>query len=427
MKKSKSVCVIGLGYIGLPTAAILANVGWNVTGVDVNQDLVNNINKGLVSFNEKGLKEILKEVVDEGYLQASITPSYADYFIISVPTPITDEKKADLSYVIEAINTIIPFLRINNTIIIESTIPPKTIDNFIVPLINATGFSPGIDIFIAHCPERVLPGNLLEELINNTRIIGGINQESTQRAVEIYKSFVKSDIIETNALNAEMSKLMENAYRDVNIAFANELVKISETLSIDALEVIKLANLHPRVNILAPGPGVGGHCIAVDPYFIIEKAPKQTALIAAAREVNNSMPEFVIEQIKKMLPLQSEKISILGLSYKGNVGDIRESPAVSILEKLMKLGYKISVYDPHVSTSKYHLVDFVSCLLDSSLLLVLVDHNEFKFLDEEQILEYMKDPLVFDTKNIITIKNEAIRLINFSNLKDINKANKVSW
>lgn len=267
--------------------------------------------------------------------------------------------------------------------------------------------------------ERVLPGRILVELVENNRIVGGVNDVSTDKAVEVYATFVKGDLLRTSALSAEMSKLMENTYRDVNIALANELVKISEKLGIDALEVIGLANEHPRVNLHLPGPGVGGHCLAVDPYFIIEKAPEESQLIAKARSINNSMPDFVVEQVSKRVNNSSSKIAVLGLTYKGNIDDVRESPAMEIVDKLLEEGYTLGVHDPHVSQEQvnFKILSFEEAIEDSECILVLTDHNEFKNFDEKVILGKMKQPLVLDTRNCVSINSEEIRYVNFGNLK----------
>jgi UDP-N-acetyl-D-mannosaminuronic acid dehydrogenase len=413
--------VVGLGYIGLPTAAMFAQSGWKVIGVDVNPIAVEKLNKGEIHIEEVGLEELVKQGVEAGKLRASLTPAEADCFIIAVPTPHNEDHTANLDYVIEATKSIIPFLKEGNTVIVESTIPPRTINDVVASIIIEAGLSPGEDIYLAHCPERVLPGRILIELVENTRIVGGINEVSAQKAAEVYRSFVKGDILITSAVSAEMSKLMENTYRDVNIALANELVKISEKLDINALEVIQLANHHPRVNLHQPGPGVGGHCLAVDPYFIIEKAPEQSVLISEARKINNSMPEFVVNQVKNLLPDNSSKIAVFGLTYKGNIDDVRESPAMDVLSLLQLHGYKLGIYDPHVQQGQVNflLSTFDEAIQDAECILVLTDHNEFKRLDEAAILSKMKKPVVFDTKNCVNVKDSDITYYSFGSLGKI--------
>ncbi|KAB7707377.1 nucleotide sugar dehydrogenase [Bacillus aerolatus] len=418
---NKSLCVIGLGYIGLPTAAMFARAGWKVTGVDVNPVAVDKLNRGEIHIEEVGLEELVKSGVESGNLRAQLEPSEANCFIIAVPTPHNEDNTANLDYVIEATKAAIPLLKEGNTVIVESTIPPRTIDDVVAPILREAGWQPGEDIYLAHCPERVLPGRILIELVENTRIVGGINEISAQKAADVYRSFVTGDILITSAVSAEMSKLMENTYRDVNIALANELVKISEKLDVNALEVIQLANHHPRVNLHQPGPGVGGHCLAVDPYFIMEKAPEQSVLISDARRINNSMPEFVVNQVKKMLPDTASKIAVFGLTYKGNIDDVRESPAMDVLSLLQAEGYKIGIYDPHVQQQQvnFHLSSFEEAVQDAECILVLTDHNEFKQLDEETIFNKMKMPVVFDTKNCVVINDANIDYYNFGNLAKI--------
>ncbi|MGI2327652.1 nucleotide sugar dehydrogenase [Planococcus sp. YIM B11945] len=417
------MCVIGLGYIGLPTAAMFANNGWNVVGVDINTEAVKAINLGKIHIEEQGLEILVSNAVNKDNLIAKFEAEDADCFIIAVPTPHHADNTANLDFVVEAVKSIVQYVKKGDIIIIESTIPPRTINDVVAPIFSKEQWDVGNDIFLAHCPERVLPGKIIKELVENNRIIGGINNISTEKAAEVYESFVTGSILKTSALSAEMSKLMENTYRDVNIALANELVKISAELDLDALEVIKLANHHPRVNLHSPGPGVGGHCLAIDPYFIIEKAPNDSILISSARAINNSMPEFVVEQIKKLVPNKSAKISILGLTYKGNIDDVRESPAMDIIKLLQNIGYNIGFYDPHVKQEQvnFYLGSFEEAIIDSECLIVLTDHNEFISLDEHLILSKMKNKLIFDTKDCVNIVNSSINYINFSNLGSLAK------
>ncbi|QED49187.1 nucleotide sugar dehydrogenase [Cytobacillus dafuensis] len=415
---SKSLCVIGLGYIGLPTAAIFASAGWDVIGVDINPMIVEKLNQGKIHIEETGLEDAVQKAVAQGKLRAQLEPTNADCFIIAVPTPINSDNIANIDYVLQATKAILPFIKQDNVIIIESTIPPRTIDDKIVPIFQEEGWRVGENIYLAYCPERVLPGRILTELVENSRIVGGVNEHSAQKAADVYKTFVKGTILTTTTVNAEMVKLMENTYRDVNIALVNELVKICDHLHIDALEVIKFANFHPRVNLHLPGPGVGGHCIAVDPYFIIEKAPNQSVLISNAREINNSMPSFVIEKVKKLVPNVNTKIAVFGLSYKGNNDDVRESPAVSVLKLLQLEGYHIAVYDPHVNQNQIEtkLTSFEEAITDAECILVLTDHNEFKDISENRIIHLMKKPVIFDTRNCIEVKDNRISYFNYGKL-----------
>ncbi|MBJ8072273.1 UDP-N-acetyl-D-mannosamine dehydrogenase [Bacillus mycoides] len=416
-----TVCVVGLGYIGLPTATMFANAGKSVRGVDINFTAVDMINNGKAHIKENGLDELLRKVVEEGKLKADTTPAHADVFIIAVPTPHNEDYTANLDAVVAATKAILPYLKKDNIVIVESTIPPRTINDVVAPIINSSEWKVGEEIYLAHCPERVLPGKILDELVNNTRIVGGVNEISATKAAEVYRSFVKAPILETTALIAEMSKLMENTYRDVNIALANELVKISSDLEIDALEVIKLANHHPRVNIHLPGPGVGGHCLAVDPYFIIEKSPQNAKLISDARHINKSMPQFVIEYVEKLVGKKTDKIAVLGLTYKGDIDDIRESPALLIAQSLMEKGYYLNIHDPYVRASQvpFKMWDFEEAITDADCILVLTDHSDFKNLDQDLIIKKCKKPVILDTKNCVNIDNTNINYYNFGNLYEI--------
>ncbi|WP_066389185.1 nucleotide sugar dehydrogenase [Neobacillus mesonae] len=418
----KKICIIGLGYIGLPTAAMFAKSGYDVVGVDINESAVNLLNQGKIHIEEVGLGNLVKKVVQENRLRATTSPEEADVFIIAVPTPNYPNHTANLEYVKIATKNILPYLKEGNVVIVESTIPPRTIDDFVAPIIQAEGWKVGEEIYLAHCPERVLPGRILIELVENTRIVGGINEISAIKAAEVYGSFVTGDIIKTSAVTAEMSKLMENTFRDVNIALANELAKISDKLGINALEVIKLANRHPRVNIHQPGPGVGGHCLAVDPYFIIEKAPEQSPLIFNARSINNSMPEFVVEHVEKIVE-NGGKVAVFGLTYKGNIDDVRESPALDVVSLLQDKGYQLSIYEPHAMQEQvsFPLSTFDEAIDQADLILVLTDHNEFKCLDEVKIYSKMRNPIVFDTKNCVTINSQFIKYYNYGNLYTMGK------
>jgi UDP-N-acetyl-D-mannosaminuronic acid dehydrogenase len=290
-------------------------------------------------------------------------------------------------------------------------------DNIVKPIFEEKGFTIGKDLYLAHCPERVLPGKIIEELIHNNRIIGGITPECSDKAAEVYSIFVKGNMMKTEAKTAELSKCMENTFRDVNIALANELSKISAEIGVNALDVIKLANKHPRVNIHSPGPGVGGHCLAIDPYFVYALAPDQAKIIKLARDTNKSMPKFVADNVKKILKNQkSSKIAILGVSYKGNTGDTRESPAFDVIN-LLKDEYELAIHDPHVINDDYE--SFKDASKDASLCLILSDHNQFKNLDYEYLINNMKTPIIFDTKNIIEKVPKEIELYNFGNLYKI--------
>ncbi|CAC7549965.1 capsular polysaccharide synthesis enzyme [Staphylococcus aureus] len=340
------------------------------------------------------------------------------YFIIAVPTPNNDDqyRSCDISLVMRALDSILPFLEKGNTIIVESTIAPKTMDDFVKPVIENLGFTIGEDIYLVHCPERVLPGKILEELVHNNRIIGGVTKACIEAGKRVYRTFVQGEMIETDARTAEMSKLMENTYRDVNIALANELTKICNNLNINVLDVIEMANKHPRVNIHQPGPGVGGHCLAVDPYFIIAKDPENAKLIQTGREINNSMPSYVVDTTKQIIKaLSGNKVTVFGLTYKGDVDDIRESPAFDIYELLnQEPDIEVCAYDPHVE------LDFVEhdmshAVKDASLVLILSDHSEFKNLSDSHF-DKMKHKVIFDTKNVVKSSFEDVSYYNYGNI-----------
>lgn len=399
------ICVLGLGYIGLPTASILATNGFQVTGVDVNQKVVDVINNGQIHINEPGLKTVVYAAVQSGNMSAQLTPTEADVFIIAVPTPIFPDHTADLTSVINAAEIILPYLKKGNLVILESTCPPRTTEDILVPIFRKTGYVIGEELFIAHCPERVLPGNILHEFVSNDRIIGGINPQSAVQAKKLYETVVQGNLVMTDATSAEMAKLMENTFRDVNIALANEVCKIAYELNLDALEVIKLANMHPRVNIHKPGPGVGGHCIAVDPWFIVEKA-QSAQLIGLSRKINDSMPRFVADRICQLLAkVESPRVTVLGVSYKGNVDDARESPATEVIRELKQRNIEVRIYDPYVKEYEYEMTNLEDAFLASDLVVVLAEHKEFKYLSAPELGGLMRNKQLFDTRNCL---NHAI-------------------
>ncbi|MGL4790281.1 MAG: nucleotide sugar dehydrogenase [Anaerotignaceae bacterium] len=415
------ICVIGLGYIGLPTAAMFASHGCHVVGVDIMENVVETLNKGEIHIEEPGLGEVIRKNVEEGSFKASLMPEKADVFIISVPTPnVQDEYlSCDLTYVVEACKSIIPYLEKGNVVIIESTISPKSTDDVMKPIFEEAGFVIGENLYLAHCPERVLPGQILHELKYNNRIIGGITENCTEAAAKVYSTFVQGEIIKTEAKTAELSKCMENTFRDVNIALANELAKICYKLDINCLDVIEMANKHPRVNLHQPGPGVGGHCLAIDPYFIWAKAPEEANIIKLGRDTNCSMPHFVVEKTKMLLEgIENPKIAVFGVTYKGNVDDVRESPAMEIVEILENQEYELQIFDPHVNNPNY--VDMETAVTNADLVLVLTDHKEYKNMDLKFIASKMRNPLIFDTRNIIK-ENDKIVVVNYGNLYKFKK------
>ncbi|TNC80770.1 MAG: UDP-N-acetyl-D-mannosamine dehydrogenase [Oleiphilus sp.] len=396
---TKSICVIGLGYIGLPTASLLGTKGYQVTGVDVSKDIVDTINQGKIHIVEPDLDLLVKSAVNAGNLKASLEPCKADIFIIAVPTPFKENHVPDLSYVEHATRTIAPYVQKGNLVILESTSPVGTTD-LVTDILQEYGHNTAQDIFVAHCPERVLPGRILIELVQNDRIVGGINNASTKVASRFYKEFVSGQVFETTAKTAELSKLTENSFRDVNIAFANELSLICDRENIDVWELISLANRHPRVNILQPGPGVGGHCIAVDPWFIIHRNVEQSKLIRAAREVNDAKPQWVISKVKeKAERFKHPVIACLGLAFKANVDDLRESPALAITKQLAEENIgEIIVCEPNIKAHKeFNLYSFDEAIERADILLVLVDHEPFKSLSAAKLSE----KIVIDTRGIV--------------------------
>jgi UDP-N-acetyl-D-mannosaminuronic acid dehydrogenase len=421
------ICVIGLGYIGLPTASVLASKGYQVLGVDVFDDIVDTINQGNIHIVEPDLAAIVKKSVESGNLRAGLKPEKSDAFIIAVPTPFkTDQHNAkipDVSYVEGATKSIVSVLEPDNLVILESTSPVGTTEN-VAEIICAARPELRGKIHVAYCPERVLPGQILKELTENNRIVGGIDRISAEIAKELYQSFVKGETVLTNARTAEMSKLTENSFRDVNIAFANELSLICDKLNINVWELIQLANLHPRVNILQPGPGVGGHCIAVDPWFIVDSAPNEARLIRTAREINDGKPEFVISKIKdKAREFKSPVIACLGLAFKPDIDDLRESPAVNIVRHLImdKVG-SLLVVEPYIKklpknlaldyeeesqieaaatlendcVCDIQLVDLSRALNEADIIVLLVNHRQFIDIERNKL----QNKVVIDTRGV---------------------------
>lgn len=413
---------IGLGYIGLPTSIMFAKHGVDVVGVDIKQEAVDKLNNGQIHIEEPGLQEALEEVLASGKFKASTIPEQADAYIIAVPTPNNNDehKSCDISIVMSGVESIIPLLKRGDTVIVESTIAPRTMDDHVKPYLESKGFIIGEDIYLVHCPERVLPGQIMHELVYNNRIIGGITPACVEAGKRVYGTFVKGEMIETQAKTAEMSKLMENTYRDVNIALANELAKICNDLEINVNDVIEMANKHPRVNLHTPGPGVGGHCLAVDPYFIIAEAPEHALLIKLARDINVSMPEYVVHHAKDILSrIGGNKVTVFGLTYKGDVDDIRESPAFDIYEMLTASQYEVVAYDPHVK-QEFVEEDMGTAVKDSDLVLILSDHSEFKQLTDGDF-DGMRSRYILDTKNVVKTKDEfeEVKYYNFGNLYNL--------
>jgi len=395
MTKRLTVNIIGLGYIGLPTAAIIAKNGHRVLGVDIDQELVDKINQGQFSNLEPGLDEALEAASALGNLRASCKAESANVHMICVPTPLMTDSALpmpDMSYIFEAIKSLIDILREDDLLLIESTIPvglSAQVSSFIEDICSDLR-----NVDIAHCPERVIPGNMMWELVNNDRIVGGLSDEATDRAAEFYRSFVKGEVVKTNAQTAELCKLSENSFRDVNIAFANELSMICDQQNVDIWELIELANRHPRVNILQPGVGVGGHCIAVDPWFIVANNEKDTKIIQTARQVNTSKTDWAVEKINSSIKkannngVTTPKIGCLGIAFKPDVDDVRESPALDVVERLINAGNNVMVVDPYVANNMpFELFKLEEVLRDADILVVLVKHKEFKGLTMNKIVK----------------------------------------
>jgi len=400
----KKVCVIGLGCIGLPTACILSSKGFKVVGVDKSEKLMDELRQVSIDLLEPGLAGLANAAIKSDRFIAKLSPEEADIFMICVPTPPTDENEADLTYVKDAAKSILPYLRKGNLVILESTVPPGTTEEILKPILEKSGLRIGDELHLAHCPERVLPGNILKELVENDRIIGGINPESAELAKEVYQSFVEGEIYLTDATTAEMVKLVENSFRDVNIAFANELSQICDKLNLRVWEVIELANRHPRVNILKPGPGVGGHCVAVDPFFIVEKAPDEAKLIKTARWVNDSMPDYIVEKVEravKQAEIKTPIIACLGIAYKAGTGDLRGSPALKIIRRLREKGYIVRSCDPYIRDfTEFPLFSLEETVRGTDCLVLLVDHEEFKGINLDALLKKMRGSLIIDSRGI---------------------------
>lgn len=399
--------VIGLGYIGLPTALMLATHGIEVVGTDYNKDLVDTLNDGKITFEEKGLDELFREAVNSG-IKFSSAYQKTDTYIISVPTPYdVFSKKVDVCYIEKAIKSVMEVCLKGANVVIESTISPGTIDKHIRPIIEKNGFIIGKDLNLVHAPERIIPGNMVYELLHNNRTIGADSFEVGEKIKKIYASFCHGEIEVTDIRTAEMTKVVENTFRDINIAYANELAKICRSDGMDVYEIIRIANKHPRVNILMPGPGVGGHCISVDPWFLVGDYPGLANIILAARKINDSMPEFVLERIylimKKNNMTDVSRVGLYGLTYKENVDDIRESPTLQMLESMEKhlSGSLVKVYDPFIKQdivpNQIHDLDEFLDAVD--LVVLLVSHNEII-----QNMYKLKEKIILDTRNICEIE-----------------------
>jgi UDP-N-acetyl-D-mannosaminuronic acid dehydrogenase len=410
--KFQKICVIGLGYIGLPTAATFASHGVPALGVDVNSHIIETLNRGKIHIHEPGLREAVAKAVQSGNFQAATQLAEADAFIIAVPTPFRENefgeyngvqyKLADMRAVTSAAESIVPFLRKGNLVVLESTSPPRTTVDLVAPILARTGLEPGRDFHLAYSPERVLPGQILRELIENARVIGGITPACAEAGSDLYSVFVKGQIVKTDATTAEMVKLMENTYRDINIAVANEFSRLADKFGVDVWEAISIANLHPRVKILSPGPGVGGHCISVDPWFFVEAAPELTPLIYHSRQVNDGQPRFVVQKVRQALGgLKGKRISALGLAYKPDVDDLRESPASEVVYKLREEGAIVTAWEPFKPEANLPGIimspSLEDAIKDADALVLLVKHTEFTKLVPAEIAQLTKARMAIDT------------------------------
>ncbi|AZN38586.1 nucleotide sugar dehydrogenase [Paenibacillus albus] len=399
--------IIGLGYIGLPTALMFAKHGIKVVGTDNNAELVSSLTDGRLSFEEEGLEELF-QAAQANRIAFSTEYQRTHTYIIAVPTPyIKESKKLDPKYVFAAVNSVLDVCEKGTAIIIESTISPGTIDKYVRPVIEKRGYVIGQDVHLLHAPERIIPGSMIYELEHNSRTIGTDNLEIGNKIKDLYSSFCKSEILVTDIRSAEMSKVVENTYRDINIAFANELAKICRTDDMDVYEIIRIANKHPRVNILQPGPGVGGHCISVDPWFLVGDYPDLTNLILTARKINDSMPRHVLGRIRDIMREHGikdiSKVGLYGLTYKENVDDTRESPTLQLLDRMDEhLAFGVKVFDPFVKTRivDHQFINFEDFLNEIEILVIMVGHDHIK-----NNMELINNKLVLDTKNICVLKD----------------------
>jgi UDP-N-acetyl-D-mannosaminuronic acid dehydrogenase len=421
----KKICVLGLGYIGLPYAATFATHGLCVVGVDINPEVVATLRSGNIHIHEPSLRSVVQAAIQSGNLTVSTQPEEADAFIIAVPTPFKvqgrslkidgqpddlqpstfDMPRADMSYVTAATEAIVPYLRRGNLVMLESTSPPRTTVDLVAPILEKSGLKAGVDFHLAYTPERVLPGQILRELIENARVLGGIDQASTEAARDLYATFVRGKIVLTDATTAEMVKLMENTTRDINIAIANEFSRLADRFGVDVWEAIGIANLHPRINILRPGPGVGGHCVSVDPWFLVEAAPEIATLIRTARQVNDGQPHFVVELVKRAAgDLAGKRIAALGLAFKPDVDDLRESPAIEICRELGARGATVTAHEPYKPQAQFEgfatVPTLEAALEKADIVLILVAHTAFKEFNPQKIAAQTPARILIDTVNV---------------------------
>jgi len=397
-----NICVIGLGFVGLPAAIMFANNGHTVHGVDIDESIIDAVMRGEAGGDEPRLTDLLQHALDVGNFRASASTSVADAFVIAVPTPVRGDRTPDMTFVINACRSIVDHLKPGDLVVVESTIPPGATANEITATLQEGGLKAGTDFSLAYCPERVLPGNIVKEIVENDRIIGGIDERSTKSAVDLYGSVVTGNLRESDAATAEMVKLAENTYRDVNIALANSLANMSETTGVNIWNVVEMANLHPRVNIHQPGPGVGGHCIPVDPWFLVNADESSSKLIRLAREVNDGQPRIMANlAIEALTGIQRANAALLGASYKPDVKDARESPTADLSAHLTNAGITVSVADPHVTEFVPAIVPLYDAIQDADIIIVVVKHEEYLQIHPQAIAGLMRTRTVLDTTNAL--------------------------
>lgn len=399
MSKAAHVAVIGLGYMGLPMAALLAKNGLKVTGVDIDKKKIESLQQGAAPFDEPGLGEALEAALLSGNLSFSEKTPVADFFVIAVPTPfVHSTRTSDLSYVRAATQSVATVIKKGDIVILESTVPPATCQTVIMPILEETGLKDRTDFHVIHCPERAFPGNTIHELVHNDRLVGADDDRAGEQVKALYERFVKGSIYVTNSQTAEMVKLMENTYRDVNIALANEFAKIAEENDINVWEAIQLANKHPRVNIHLPGPGVGGHCIAIDPWFLSETSERAN-LIRAARHINDDMPLHAVRLTTNLLPKGAKRVALLGVAYKPDVDDARETPASHVAELFRQRGYETRAHDFHVKDKDFDLYELEEAVEDADAIVLITHHALYKDVDPIKIGKLVKNRLLVDTRN----------------------------
>ncbi|OGO15305.1 MAG: UDP-N-acetyl-D-mannosamine dehydrogenase [Chloroflexi bacterium RBG_13_68_17] len=394
-----------MGYIGLPTASTFVTHGLRVTGVDVNPQVVEVLRNGGVHIHEPGLRALVQAAFGSSNLGVAATPEPADAFIIAVPTPILENKRADLRAVSAAAQSIVPVLRPGNLVVLESTSPPRTTVDLVRPILERSGLRAGPDFHLAYVPERVLPGQILRELIDNARVIGGIDRASAEAGRDLYAIFVRGQIVLTDATTAEMVKLMENTSRDIDIAAANEFARLADRFGVDVWEAIALANLHPRIHILRPGPGVGGHCVSVDPWFLVEAAPEQAGLVRQARLTNDGQPAFAVGLVERALGgLAGRRVAVLGLAFKPDVDDLRESPAIEVVRRMVEGGASVAFFEPHAPSAVVEGANgypsLEAALKDAAAVVLLVDHAAFRALNPTDVAAAMPGRIAVDMRGV---------------------------